>query len=54
MDYLKFSGFLKNRIAKINLGLAFGKVAMLISSTFYPYQKMPQKGILSIISIPLV
>jgi hypothetical protein len=41
-------------MAKIVLGSAFGKVAMLISSTIYPYQKMPKTAILLIISIPLI
>jgi hypothetical protein len=53
MDYLKFSGCLKNRMAKITLPSAFGKVDMLISSTIYPYRKMLEKGVLSIISISL-
>ncbi len=41
-------------MAKITLGMAFRKMDMPISSTIYPYLKMPQKGILLIISISLV
>lgn len=41
-------------MAKIILGMAFRKMDMPISSTIYPYRKMPKKGILLIISISLV
>jgi len=41
-------------MAKIILGMAIRKMDIPISSTIYPYRKMLKKGILSIISIPLV
>ncbi len=40
-------------MAKINLGMAFRKMDIPISSTIYPYRKMPKKAIVSIISITL-
>jgi len=51
MDYLKFSGCLKNKMAKITLGMAFRKMDIPNSSTIYPYRKISKKGILSIISL---
>jgi len=40
-------------MAKITLGLAFGKSGIPISSTFYPSQKVSKKAVFPIISIPL-
>jgi hypothetical protein len=40
-------------MAKITVGSAFEKSAIPISSTFYPSQKVSEKAVFRIISIPL-